>query len=46
MAGITCDYCGEGDSGSKGQVMIFDNGIHQFHSECKKKYDEEQRNGG
>jgi len=42
MAGLTCDYCGEGDSGSKGMVLVYNNGINQFHAPCKKKYDGEE----
>jgi hypothetical protein len=46
MAGMTCDYCGEGDGGSKGQVQIYDGGLHQMHAPCWKKYQEENREQG
>jgi hypothetical protein len=42
MAGLTCDYCGEGDSDSRGMVQIWEGGIYQMHAECRRKYEREQ----
>lgn len=41
MAGMTCDYCGEGDN-EKGMVQIWEGGFHQMHEPCWRKYQREQ----
>lgn len=41
MAGMTCDYCGEGDN-EKGMVQIWEGGFHQMHKPCWQKYQREQ----
>lgn len=40
MAGITCDYCGEGDN-SEGMVLEYNEGMNRMHSACWKKYTDE-----
>jgi hypothetical protein len=42
MAGLTCDYCGQGDN-AKGMVQVFEGGIYQMHASCWRKFKDERR---
>jgi hypothetical protein len=43
MAGLTCDYCGQGDN-EKGQVQVYNGGVSQMHAPCWREYCDEQKN--